>query len=243
MGKVIDFSVVLKESANLPMVRINRSDFLKTALSPYYDSQTVEMAIEYTPAQAGISTEEIKKIADNCINYETTKVSALSFLAGIPGGLAMIGSIPADMIQYFGHILRIVQKLIYLYGWKELFDENGQLDDGTANLLTLFIGVMFGANGATAAIAKIAEAMMQKASKTVAQKMLIKGLAYPVAKKTAMTLGAKLTKDVVAKSALKVVPIAGGVVSGALTYIMYKPMATKLRDYLSTLRFANISGD
>lgn len=155
----------------------------------------------------------------------------------------MIGSIPADMIQYFGHILRIVQKLIYLYGWKELFDENGQLDDGTANLLTLFIGVMFGANGATAAIAKIAEAMMQKASKTVAQKMLIKGLAYPVAKKTAMTLGAKLTKDVVAKSALKVVPIAGGVVSGALTYIMYKPMATKLRDYLSTLRFANISGD
>ena len=62
MGKVIDFSVILKESANLPMVRINRSDFLKTALSPYYDSQTVEMAIEYTPAQAGISTEEIKKL-------------------------------------------------------------------------------------------------------------------------------------------------------------------------------------
>ena len=135
MGEKINFGLVLKESAGLPMVRIDREGFLRAALSPHFDEDTVCRAISVNPAYAGITTQEIKKIARSCINYETTKVTTLSFAAGIPGGLAMLGSVPADLVQYFGHVLRIAQKLIYLCGWQELFHENGLMDDGTANLL------------------------------------------------------------------------------------------------------------
>lgn len=128
----INFGLVLNESAGLPMVKIDREGFLRAALSPHFDEDTVCRAISVNPAYAGITTQEIKKIARSCINYETTKVTTLSFAAGIPGGLAMLGSVPADLVQYFGHVLRIAQKLIYLYGWQELFDESGQMDDGTA---------------------------------------------------------------------------------------------------------------
>ena len=69
-------------------------------------------------------------------NYETTKVSTLSFVAGLPGGIAMVGTIPADLTQYLGHIFRIVQKLAYLYGWEAFYSEEGYMDDGTANILT-----------------------------------------------------------------------------------------------------------
>lgn len=239
MNNEINFEMVLKESASLPMVRIDRTGFLKTALSPHFDEDTVLKAISVNPAYAGISAGKIRKIANSCINYETTKVTALSFAAGVPGGFAMIGAIPADLIQYFGHIIRIAQKLIYLYGWQELFDESGQMDDGTANLLTLFIGVMFGVNGAANAIVKISEAAAQKAAKALAQKALTKGVIYPIVKKVATALGVKMTKDIFAKGVAKVIPVVGGFTSGAITYATYKPMAQSLREHLSSLRLAD----
>lgn len=240
MSEKIDFGLVLRESANLPLVRIERESFLRTALSPYYDKYIVEKAIQYNPAYAGITSEEIKKIAKDCINYETNKVTILSAVAGIPGGLAVIGTIPADLVQYFGHVIRIAQKLIYLYGWQELFDKDGQMDDGTANLLTLFIGVMFGVNGATNAIIKISESTAKKVANSLAQKALTKGMIYPIVKKVAAALGIKITKDIFAKGVAKVVPIFGGVVSGTITYATFKPMAKKLRNHLAKLELANV---
>lgn len=239
MSEQINFGLVLKESAGLPMVRIDREKFMRTALSPYFDEDTVCKAISVNPAYAGITVNKIKKIACSCINYEATQVTALSFAAGIPGGLAMIGTVPADLLQYFGHVLRITQKLIYLYGWQELFDESGQIDDETANLLTLFIGVMFGVTGAAGAIAKISEAAARKTAKALAQKALTKGMIYPVVKKVAAALGVKITKDIFAKNVAKIIPVIGGVASGSMTYLTYKPMAKKLRSHLATLRFAD----
>ncbi len=69
----------------------------------------------------------------------------------------MIGAIPADITQYFAHIIRILQKLIYLYGWEELYESKDDLDDETLYWLTLFIGIMFGVGTANAAITKIAQ--------------------------------------------------------------------------------------
>ncbi len=206
---------------------------MKVALSRHFDEKTVSKAIALTPSQAGISVDELRQIANSCINYETTKVTTLSFAAGIPGGLAMLGTVPADLVQFMAHILRIVQKLIYLYGWQELFDESGQMDDGTANLLTLFIGVMFGVNGASTALIKISEAAAQKA--------LTKGVVYPIVKKVATALGMKMTKEIFAKGVSRIIPVVGGVVSGTVTYATYKPMAKKLRNHLSTLKLANMA--
>lgn len=239
LSQQVNFDVLLKTAVSLPMVRINRDDFLTKALQKYYTDDVVTVAVEHSPAYAGIPVEVINRIAKSSITYETTKVSALSFAAGIPGGFGMVGTIPADLVQYFGHVLRILQKLTYLYGWQDLFDENGQMDDETANLLTLFTGVMFGVSGAAGAITKIANTAAQNVAKKLAQKPLTKGVIYPVVKKVAIALGAKMTKDVFAKSVSKVIPVIGGIASGGITLVTYKPMAEKLRKYLATLRFAD----
>lgn len=239
MSEKISFEMVLNASASLPMVKIDREEFLQAALSPYFDEDTVRAAVAVNPAYAKIPADEITKIANSCIRYETTKVTLLSFAAGIPGGIAMLGTVPTDLAQYFGHLLRIIQKLIYLYGWQALFNEDNRMDDETQNLLTLFLGVMFGVNGATAAIVKISESAAQKAAKSLAQKALTKGVVYPVVKKVAAALGVKMTKDLFAKSVSKVIPIVGSAVSGGVTYATYRPMAVKLRKHLATLRFAN----
>lgn len=239
-GETINFELLLKSVAGLPWVRIDREKFLESALRPYYSDDVVKKAIEHNPAYAGISVEKIDTLANSSIRFETRNVSAISFAAGLPGGLAMAGTIPADLAQWFGHILRILQKLIYLYGWPELFDDSGGMDDETANLLTLFVGVMFGVAGAANAIAKVADAAAARAAKVIAKKALMKGWIYPIVKKVAGALGIRMTKDIFAKGVSKMIPVLGGVTSAGLTFSTFRPMAVKLRDHLSTLKFADI---
>ena len=148
----IKFETMLVEATKLPMVKIDRESFLRKELQDRYTKEIVEKAIQYNPAYAGICAEDINKIAKSCITAETIKVTTISTAAGLPGGLAIIGTIPADLAQYFGHILRILQKLIYLYGWSDLGLDSKELNDETMNLLTLFIGVMFGVNGVVGTI-------------------------------------------------------------------------------------------
>ena len=246
MKEKINFSLVLEKAIALPMVRIDRDSFLKTALSHHFDTETVSKAIEYNPAYAGISADKIKKIANAAINYETTKVTAFSATAGIPSGFAMIGTIPADLTQYFGHMLIIAQKLMYLYGWSDLFDESGQIDDETANLLTLFIGVMFGVKEAVQAVVKISEKASEKLVASIAKKAVEKGAVTPAVKKIASNIANKLSIKIGEEIAMKkiaasVIPVIGGLISGTITYVTYKPMAIRLKNHLATLKQADVS--
>ena len=178
----IDFETVLVESSKLPMVKIDRELFLRKELKGRYNPEVVEKAIRYSPAYAGISVEEINRIAKSCITAETTRVTAISAVAGIPGGFALIGTVPADFTQYFAHILRIVQELIYLYGWKELNLDSTEMNQETKNLLILFVGIMFGVNGSVNAVNKVATQVAKQVAKKLPQKALTKGTVYPIVK-------------------------------------------------------------
>lgn len=221
------------------MVHIDRDEFLEKELSKYCDSKIVKIAVENNPAYAGISSKIIDHIAKSSINYETLKVSTISFAAGIPGGFTMAASIPADITQYYAHILRIIQKLAYIYGWQSLIEKDKTIDDETSQILTLFTGVMFGVKGATSVVTKISGSIAQKVGKTLSQKALTKGVIYPIVKKTATMIGVKMTKDIFAKSVSKVIPVVGGVVSGGITFASYKPMSVKFKKYLEKLDLAN----
>ena len=195
------FEMILHSAMELPGIRINRADFLKKELSKYFENDVVEKAIKTNPAQAGISVKNLDRISQNCIAYETTKVTALSAASGIPGGIAMAATVPADIVQYFGHIIRILQKLAYLYGWSDLFrNGNDGFDDETSNQLILFIGIMFGVNAANAVITKISYSAAAKVEKTLLNKALTKGTIYPIIQKISANIGVNMTKGIFSKS-------------------------------------------
>ncbi len=241
MADGVDFEVVLRNAVQVPLVRIDREPFLRAALEKHFPKKVVEQAITESPAAAGITADQLNSIAYDSINYETTKVTALSFAAGLPGGIAMAGTIPADLTQQMAHMLRIMQKLAYLYGWPSLMDEeNSTIDDGMVNNLIIFSGIMFGVEGASQAIHHVAAQVALHVAKKLPQKALTKGIVYPVVKKIALTLGMHMTKQTFAKSVSKVIPIIGGVVSGGLTFATYRPMACKLKDHLAGLPTASV---
>jgi hypothetical protein len=77
------FSVALVSAARLPGVRIHREAYLRKALARYCSEEEIRVAVEQTPAVAGISLDVLDKAANDSIRYETAKVSALSAAAGL----------------------------------------------------------------------------------------------------------------------------------------------------------------
>src|SRR5438105_3378285 len=150
---------VLRTALALPGVRIDRKAFLRRALSKHVTEEVLQSAIDTSPAKAGVSKDTIRGIATATIKWHRAGVSALSFVSGLPGGWWIAGTVPADLTQFFGHVLVILQKLAYLYDWPELFGEDSELelDDETLLILTVFVGVMLGAESAAKVLGDIAE--------------------------------------------------------------------------------------
>ncbi|MFF5894678.1 hypothetical protein ACFY8O_02010 [Streptomyces argenteolus] len=237
------FSALLAGAARLPGVRVDREAYLRTALARHCPEEDVLRAMEETPAAAGIPLDVLDRVANESIRYETAKVSALSAAAGLPGVLALPATVPADLAQYVGHMLRIAQKLAYLYSWPDLFStDKDDLDDATKGVLTLFFGVMFGTQSANAAVGKVAEAMAEQVAKKLPQQALTKGVVYPIVKKVAEYLGVEMTKQTFAKSVSKAIPLVGAAVSGGLTYATFRPMSKRLKTHLSGLELARPAG-
>ncbi|MFJ5559505.1 hypothetical protein ACIQCD_19370 [Streptomyces sp. NPDC093250] len=230
------FSAVLVAAAKLPGVRINRETYLRKALSRHCSDEQIKKAIEDTPAAAGVPLDILEKAANDSIKYETAKVSAMSAAAGLPGLVFLPATVPADLAQYLGHMLRISQKLAYLYSWPDLFSRDGDdIDDATEGVLTLFVGVMFGTHSAITAIGKVADEMAKHVAKKLPHKALTKGFIYPLVKKIAGHLGKEITKQTFARTVSKAIPVVGAVVSGGLTFATYRPMAKKLKNHLAEL--------
>lgn len=197
-----------------------------------YPKETISKAISSSPALAGIPEYAIDEIADDVINYERNCVSGISTALGMPGGISLAATIPADIVQYYGYTLRTIQKLLYLYGSPEIdADEDGlALDSTTVNRIILCLGVMYGVAGASNAIKAIAKALSVGVEKKLLSMALTKGTLYPILKSVLKWFGVKLTKDVLAKSVKNAIPVFGGVVGGGITFIPFKPCCLKLKD-------------
>ena len=237
----IDIEDVIIMGLRVPGIKINRSEFLKAEFFKNHPSEVIEDAIMHTPAHAGISLDEINKIADEVIQHERVCVSGISAALGAPGGVAMAATIPADIAQYYGYMLRATQKLLYLYGFPEIdTEEKGQkFDSETINILIICMGVMYGAAGANNALKTMAQALAKGVEKKLINAALTKGTIYPIVKSVASWFGKKMTKEVFAGFFKKAIPVMGGVVGGGLTYMSFKPCCDKLKASLQDTMLSN----
>lgn len=215
----------------IPVVKVNREEFLKKELSPFCTPEQIQVAISETPIKV-LTVEQIYRIANGCINYHLTLVCSASALAGLPGGWFMAGTIPADIAQFYGHVFALTQKMLYVYGWPDLQNENGKLTDEASQILTLFTGVMMGSKVASKALEHLANDFAQQVAIRLPKYALTKYAIYNISKDVAKWIGIRLTKDSFSKGLSKVIPLIGAPFSAGLTYWTFKPMAKKLKKYL-----------
>lgn len=206
----------ISTALKIPHVAIDRTEFLKRELSPYIGEENLDRVESSRPWEL-VGDEVLEKIAKTCIRRATIHASAKSFVAGLPGGIGLVGTIPLDMLQYFYHTIRLSQKISYLYGFQNLVDEKGNISDSAVDLLSVYLGVNLGLNVAGQALEVVVKQLARTAPEKIAAKSLSKTFFHPLVKKMAPHLGVKMTKQLFGKGAGKVLPVLGGILSGGLT--------------------------
>src|SRR5437016_3706263 len=234
------WNFVLRTALALPGVKVDRQAFLRRALSKHVTEKVLQFAIDTSPAKAGVNKNTIRRIATANIKWHRAGVSTLSFASGLPGGWWIAGTVPADMIQFFWHVLVILQKLAYLYGWPELFSEDSELelDEETLLILTVFVGAMLRAESAAKVLGDIAERAAAQVLKRLPRETLTKWGLYRLAREVAKRIGIKLTEDSFARYLSRIVPILGGIISGTVTWISFSLMTSRLAAHLESLPLA-----
>ena len=220
---------VVNESLKLPFIKIDRSEFLIKKFGEQVDD--IQKLIDEGP-QVFFSKEELDKRAIEVINANVLQSSSLSFASGLPGGFAMAATIPADIAQFYGYSLKLAQEISYIYGYNNMWSDQGELTEDAKNTLILYLGIMLGVTSAGAAVRILSNKMALQALKKIPQKALTKTIYYPITKKVMAIFGTKLTKATFAKGVSKFIPLVGGAVSGTMNYISLKPMANRLKDEL-----------
>ena len=236
----IDSADIILMALKVPGVKISREEFLKKEFFKNHPQEVIDKAIATTPALAGIPSEEIDKIVDEVIKFERNAVSGISVALGMPGGAAMAATIPADIAQYYGYMIRAAQKMLYLYGFPELLKEDDvKLDSETINGLTLCLGIMNGVAGANNMIKGMSKALATGVEKKLINTALTKGAIYPIVKSVARWFGVNMTKEIFAGFFKKSIPVVGGVIGGGLTYATFKPCCYRLKDSLKDTMLSN----
>lgn len=250
---------VLATVLKMPGVKVDRIAFLRTELRPYCNQSRLQMIGSVRPYTV-VSEQVIDKLARQCVRNHTALATATSTIAGLPGGLAMAATLPADMVQYFYHVIVLSQKLAYLYGYPDFFadqndkedEENSELSEMASDLLTIFIGVMMGAPVAEKGIAELSKAVAESAVTRLPRVALTKTAIVPIAAQIARIIGTKLSKEGFSKGIGRLIPLAGGLFSGSLTLYTFRRGANRLKRQLSaqrhlfddgsigTIEFANI---
>lgn len=220
---------VLNESLKLPFIKVDRSDFLTKTFSNKIDD--MPKLFKEGP-QAFFSKEELDRIASNVINSNVLKSSSISFASGLPGGVAIAATIPADIAQFYGYSLKLAQEISYVYGYQNIWTNQDELTEDAKNTLILYLGIMFGVSSAGSTIRILSNKLALQALKQLPNKTLTKHLYFTILKKVLAIFGTKLTKATFAKGVSKVIPVVGGVLSGSMNYLSLKPMANKLKDEL-----------
>jgi len=224
----------LQKVVRLRGVRVDRAQFLRAELHKRGTAPAaIEQSIAETPVAGGITPAMLDEIALASIRFETRKSSALSFASGLPGGIALLASVPADITQFYVHAFRVMQKLAYVYGWQSLLDDADDIDDETLGKLVLLLGVMMGVGAASGVVTNFAANVARPAvEKQIARVALTKTAWYGPMKQVLRVVGVKVTKQTFAKTVAKSVPLLGGAVSGGMTMLLLDRQSKRLMLHL-----------
>jgi uncharacterized membrane protein len=240
-GEESTWNNILLYVARMPGVKVDRETYLRSILSKYYAEDQVNQAIAERPSRAGIPTAAITRFAKKSIAWHRTGVSAVAFIVGLPGPILLPVTVPADLGQFFFHVVVIAQKLAYLYGWPDFHDADKSkedIDDNTAHILTIFVGVMLGAQVATTGLEELGKAFATQVGKRVPQMALTKSIIFQLSKQVAKWIGIKLTKDTFAKALAKMIPFVSAFIGGSITWWSFSVMSKRLRLHLEEMALA-----
>lgn len=137
---------IINAALQIPGVKVDRKEFLLAQFKDLPVDSRNDIVMR-GPVEAKCARGELKKKAQTLVNERTLMSTGASFLAGLPGGLAMAATIPADMLQFYAVALRLAQEIAYLYGEEDIWAGREDNNEEVTQQLLVYCGIMFGAPG------------------------------------------------------------------------------------------------
>ncbi len=236
-----DIEDIIIAALRTPGSKVDREEFFRKVFEEKYGEETIALAIKKNPLKASISMIEIDEIANEVIKTERNFVAGISATLGTQGGIGLIAAVPADIIQYHVYLLRIAQKMLYLYGFPEInvTEKNNTFDEATINLFTICLGIMNEVEGTVAAIKVIAKAQYNGAKKRAMKKLLTEGVIDKEADDAAEWFEERMAKSFITSAAKAMVPIVSSVICGSSTFASFEICADNLREVLKDTMLSN----
>lgn len=226
------WNALLGNALRVKGARVSRDSFLHDALKRHCTADQIRLAIELTPSVV-LAPAQLDAVAGEVIRHHRKLAAGSSFVAGLPGGYALLAAVPADTAQYLFHSIITAQKLAYIYGFHSFSDGPGSQQQLMA-AMTVFVGVMFGVSKANEAINTLARMLADKAARQLVGSAAGGAALHPLLRVIGHTLGVELNKKTLGKALEKAIPVAGGVLSGGLTWVAFGKGARRLQLTLKT---------
>lgn len=201
----------------IKQAKVDRDEFLLKEF-PGVDKKIL---LEEGPL-AFYNIEELEIKANKILDSTTNSAAFRSFIAGLPANpvlATVLGT--ADAMQYFVSLLRLLQKIIYTLGEKNLFNKAGELSLHSQLKILGYIALMFSTEVVTAKI------LVGETGKQVT-KVINSKISKKAVNSVATKVLAKTGSNVSSKAVSKYVPIIGGVISGGSTYLTFKKSGSTL---------------
>ena len=233
----------------IPGAKVDRQEFLETVLSLYVKDKEKLKNIENVKPWSIVSHEALDKIAEERVSLRKKFVTTASFAAGLPGGLGLLGTIPADVLQYNYHLLILSQELAYLYGFPDFYDEKGNATEVTVQaLIVMFFGIQTaignaGREGAEQLIKMLAKGAPKRiATLKWGNTFLFKAI-QGIAKWLGVKGGLAVSRKEIGAAVGKAIPVVGGFVSAGFSYMTFTMDSKRYVKFLREHKALFMEGD
>ncbi|MBQ9007935.1 MAG: hypothetical protein IJ088_01210 [Clostridia bacterium] len=224
------FETVMSQLMQFPGVYIEREVFLRKELRKYCSNAVVEQSINEDPLSAGVDPPVIREVSEKVIRYESLKAGSLAIITSLPflGELGLgRGTIAVELGAFVALVLRVIQQMAYLYGHEEFDFDRNNVDTDSMSRILVFMIAMGGCRCIALGIKKLTDMIAQEVLTTLPKKPLTKGLFYPIVKQIARSFGIRMNKMLYAQGISMLIPLAGGLASGCLTYLIFRYQCEK----------------
>ena len=124
----LNFSIdpfdIFKFLRQIPYINVSKEVLIKEDLEGVLDKDILEKFRKESLLSTGVGREQIEEINASIIKKEILKSSTESLIASNPALMVILATIPADALQFISHSIRIITKLLYIYGLKDISELN-----------------------------------------------------------------------------------------------------------------------
>lgn len=214
---------LVRRAFSEPGTVVDREQFLRRELGGYLTPEQLDVAVSQTPVAAGVNRELISTLAKQAISMEANSLSSFSKKEDKPEN------------QYIEHMLRVMQKLAFLYGIPNFAFDAEQIPDASMSLILSFGETIFGLSRVKNAIGSTAHSLAQNAASMIENNTEEKKSFLPFRKpkfadKALSVIGKTATAGLASAS-----EILGGAVKGGTDQVLFRMNAERLKRHFEKI--------